>query len=81
MSSCLALAVLCIAVTLFLVGLWLTVFLIWTSAGSMLSGNVASTELTVELLEVVTIMLKAVFLIGVRSDLFVAPLNLPIALG
>jgi len=77
-------AVLCIAVTLFLVGLWLTVFLIWTSAGSMLSGTVASTALTVDLLEVVTIMLKAVFfyIIGVGLySLFVAPLNLPIALG
>ncbi len=78
------LAVLGIAVTLFVLGAWLAVYHVWTSSVGVLNGSVTSTDLTVKLLEVVTIILKAVFfyLIGIGLySLFVAPLNLPIALG
>jgi uncharacterized membrane protein YqhA len=54
------------------------------AAGSVLRGDLAADSITVDLLEVVSVMLKAVvfYLIGVGLySLFIAPLNLTAALG
>jgi uncharacterized membrane protein YqhA len=78
------LAVMAIAVSLFLLGSLqavLSVRAAWTHA---LQGNMSTTNSTVEFLEVVGVMLKAVvfYLIGIGLySLFIAPLNITVALG
>ena len=76
--------VLLIAMALFLLGAGLAVSSVWKAAGAALRGDIASTDLTVEFLEVVSMMMKAVifFIIGVGLySLFIAPLNVTTALG
>ena len=77
-------AVLLVAVVHFVLGAGLAVWSIWSTTQALLQGEVGATELTVEFLEIVSVMLKAVvfYLIGVGFyGLFIAPLNLPTALG
>ncbi len=77
-------AVLLIAMTLFVLGAGFAVASTWKAVVSAFGGNLASTDLTVEMLEVVSIMLKAVifYIIGVGLySLFIAPLNVTTALG
>jgi len=77
-------AVLLCAFSLFLLGAWVAVETIRFAWLGVMQGEVGTTELTVRFLEIVTVMLKAVFfyLIGVGLySLFVAPLNVTIALG
>ena len=78
-------AVLLVSVTLFLLGAAQSVSIViraWTDAFQ--DGNFGSTDLTVEFLAVIGVMLRAVvmYLIGVGLySLFVEPLNLTAALG
>jgi uncharacterized membrane protein YqhA len=77
-------AVLLAAFSLFLLGAYLAVDNVWSAWLGVVTGDVQSTDLTVRFLEIVTVMLKAVFfyLIGVGLfSLFIAPLNVTIALG
>jgi uncharacterized membrane protein YqhA len=77
-------AVLLAAFSLFLLGAYLALQNVYFGWTGVVSGDVQSTDLTVRFLEIVTVMLKAVFfyLIGVGLfSLFIAPLNLTIALG
>ena len=77
-------AVLLVSIALFVLGAGLALVAVWQAGQSLVSGNLNSTDLTVNLLEVVSTMLKAVvfYLIGVGFySLFIAPLNLPEALG
>jgi uncharacterized membrane protein YqhA len=77
-------AVLLVAATHFVLGAVLALLSVWDSIQALGSGQLASTDLTVKVLEVVSFMLKAVvfYLIGVGFySLFIAPLNLPVALG
>jgi len=77
-------AVLLVAVALFILGAIMAVSGFWNAAQAVLRGDVASINLAVEFLEIVSVMLKAVifYLIGVGLySLFIAPLNLPLALG
>jgi uncharacterized membrane protein YqhA len=77
-------AVLLVAATHFVLGAVLALLSVWESIQALGSGQLASTDLTVKVLEVVSFMLKAVvfYLIGVGFySLFIAPLNLPVALG
>lgn len=77
-------AVMVIAVALFLLGTGLAIVGVWHAFRGVLRGELGSTDLTVEFLEVVSVMLKAVvfYLIGVGLySLFIAPLNLTAALG
>lgn len=77
-------AVMVAAVSLFLLGAVLAAETVWGAWVEVFQGEVSSTALTVRFLEIVTIMLKAVFfyLIGVGLySLFIAPLNLTVALG
>ena len=76
--------VLLIAMALFVLGAGLAVDSVWKAAQAALRGDLASTDLTVQFLEVVSMMLKAVifYVIGVGLySLFVAPLNVTTALG
>ena len=76
--------VLLLAITLFIVGAVQALSSIWHAISGALGGKLPSSEFTVELLEVVATMLKAVvfYLVGVGLySLFIAPLNLPEALG
>lgn len=76
--------VLLVSISLFLVGAGLAVKGTWTAVVALVRGDLGSTSLTVELLEIVSVMLKAVvfYLIGVGFySLFIAPLNLTAALG
>jgi len=78
------LTVLLIAAILLLLGVVLTVIRLQVVIPALLRGQLSESELTVQFLEIVAVMLKAIFfyLIGVGSySLFVAPLNLPISLG
>jgi uncharacterized membrane protein YqhA len=78
------LAVLLAAFSLFLLGAWLSVSTVWSTWRDAASNDVGSTEIVVRFLEIVTVMLKAVFfyLIGVGFySLFIAPLNVTVALG
>lgn len=78
------LAVLLVAVSLFLLGTGLAMVSAWRAWVGAYHGQLGSTDLTVEFLEIVSIMLKAVvfYLIGVGLySLFLAPLNLAVALG
>lgn len=77
-------AVLLVAMALFILGAGLAVGSVWKAAQAALRGDIASTDLTVEFLEVVSFMLKAVifYIIGVGLySLFIAPLNVTTALG
>lgn len=78
------LAVLLAAFSLFLFGAWLALTTVWTTWHDVALGEVGSTEIIIRFLEIVTVMLKAVFfyLIGVGFySLFIAPLNVTVALG
>lgn len=77
-------AVLLVAVSLFVLGTGMAVMAVWLSAQAVVRGELGSTDLTVQFLEIVSVMLKAVifYIIGVGFySLFIAPLNLPTALG
>jgi uncharacterized membrane protein YqhA len=78
------LAVLLAAFSLFLFGAWLSLTTVWTTWQDVAAGDLESTEIIIRFLEIVTVMLKAVFfyLIGVGFySLFIAPLNVTVALG
>ena len=77
-------AVMLSAISLFLLGAVLAAQIVWNAWVGVFEGEVGSTVLTVQFLEIVTVMLKAVFfyLIGVGLfSLFISPLNLTVALG
>ena len=77
-------AVLLVALSLFLIGTLMAGLSIWRAWSSVLHGEMESADLTVQFLEVVSVMLKAVvfYLIGVGLySLFIAPLNVTVALG
>jgi len=77
-------AVLLVAMALFLFGTFLAVQRLWHAGSAAVGGELNSAQLTVEFLEVVSVMLKAVvfYLIGVGLySLFIAPLNLTAVLG
>lgn len=77
-------AVLFVAISLFIIGAGLAVLSVWTASQRVLDGELSSTDLTVTFLEIVSVMLKAVvfYLIGVGLySLFIAPLNVTAALG
>jgi uncharacterized membrane protein YqhA len=71
-------------VSFFLLAAWLALQGIWHAFEQAFRGNLDSTELTVEFLEVISAMLKAVifYIVGVGLySLFIAPLNITTALG
>ena len=77
-------AVMLVAVSLFLLGTVQAVAGVYHAWANVAHGDLASTQLTVEFLEIVSVMLKAVvfYLIGVGLySLFVAPLNITVSLG
>jgi uncharacterized membrane protein YqhA len=77
-------SVILVSFALFIMGAGLAVQGIWHSVSTFVRGDQAATSITVDLLEVVSTMLKAVvfYLIGVGFySLFIAPLNLTAALG
>jgi uncharacterized membrane protein YqhA len=77
-------AVLVVSVALFLLGAVMAVSSVWSAFGAALRGEIGSTDLTVQFLEIVSVMLKAVvfYLVGIGFySLFIAPLNLPATLG
>lgn len=77
-------AVLLSAFSLFLLGAYLAADNIYAAWRGVLAGDVQATDLTIRFLEIVTVMLKAVFfyLIGVGLySLFISPLNVTVALG
>lgn len=77
-------AVMLIAVSLFLLGAIQAFTSVWDAWKSVFDGDIHSTELTIQFLEVVSVMLKAVvfYIIGVGLySLFVAPLNITVSLG
>ena len=78
------LAVMLVAVSLFLLGSWQAVIGLRNAWVSAFTGDMSTKSLTVSFLETVTIMLKAVvfYLIGVGLySLFIAPLNITVAMG
>jgi uncharacterized membrane protein YqhA len=78
------LSVLLLSTVMFLIGSALALGGSWHAAVALSQGNAGGTELTVEVLEIVTVMMKAVvfYLIGIGLySLFIAPLNLTAALG
>jgi uncharacterized membrane protein YqhA len=73
-----------VAISLFLLGTIQAVESVWHAWQGVLSGDLGSTDLTVEFLEIVSVMLKAVvfYIVGVGLySLFIAPLNLTVSLG
>lgn len=77
-------AVMLVAITLFLLGALQAVLAVWDAWSGVLRGDFAATDLTVKFLEIVSVMLKAVvfYIIGVGLySLFIAPLNLTVSLG
>jgi uncharacterized membrane protein YqhA len=77
-------AVLLVAVSLFLLGAALAAVTVWSAFQTLARGELGSTSITVQYLEIVSVMIKAVifYLVGVGFySLFIAPLNLPTALG
>lgn len=77
-------AVLLVSVTLFAVGTLMAGQAVWHALQALASGQVDGEAITVEFLEVVGMMLKAVifYIVGVGLySLFIAPLNLTAALG
>jgi uncharacterized membrane protein YqhA len=76
--------VLLIAISLFMFGAAMAVVTVWHAGQTLASGDLGSTPLTVEFLEIVSVMLKAVvfYVVGVGLySLFIAPLNVTAALG
>jgi uncharacterized membrane protein YqhA len=76
--------VMLVAITLFLLGTVQAVTGVYHAWESVVRGTSSNTELTVEFLEIVSLMLKAVvfYIIGVGLySLFVAPLNITVSLG
>lgn len=76
-------AVLLVAVSLFLLGAVLAFKEVWHAWAALFHGRLNSTDLTVNFLEVVSMMLKAVvfFIVGIGFySLFIAPLNVAVAL-
>jgi uncharacterized membrane protein YqhA len=79
-----ALAVLLLSAAAFLIASIMALGAIWDAIANALNGDLDTTELTVEFLDVVSALLKAVvfYLVGIGLySLFVAPLNLSAALG
>lgn len=77
-------AVLLVALSLFLIGAIEAIAGIWSAWRDLITGELRATRLTVQFLEVVSVMLKAVvfYIIGVGLySLFVAPLNITVSLG
>lgn len=77
-------AVLMVSLSLFLLGAMQTAISIGEAWAKSIDGEFESVELTIDFLEIVTVMLKAVifYLIGVGLfSLFISPLNVAIALG
>jgi uncharacterized membrane protein YqhA len=77
-------AVMLIALSLFILGTVEAVNAIWHAWARMFNGKMQAADLTVEFLEIVTVMMKAVvfYLIGVGLfSLFITPLNVTVALG
>lgn len=77
-------AVLLVALSLFVFGAVLAFAEVWNAWKGLLAGDLGATRLTVEFLEIVSVMLKAVvfYIIGVGLySLFVAPLNITVSLG
>ena len=77
-------SVILVSVALFILGAGMAVQGIWHAVSTFVRGDEAATTITVDLLEVVSTMLKAVvfYLIGVGFySLFISPLNLTAALG
>jgi uncharacterized membrane protein YqhA len=77
-------AVLLVAISLFLQGTIQAAMVIWHSWSAAFRAQAGSPEVTIEVLEIVTIMLKAVvfYLVGIGLyGLFIAPLNLTVLLG
>lgn len=77
-------AVMLVAISLFLLGAMQAALGVWNAWREVLGGDFAVTTLTVEFLEIVSTMLKAVvfYIIGVGLySLFIAPLNLTLSLG
>ncbi len=78
------LAVLLVAVSLFLLASWLAVVGVWHAFRDAFAGELDATALTVDFLEVISAMLKAVifYLVGVGLySLFIGPLNPTTVLG
>lgn len=77
-------SVILVSFALFVIGAGMAVQGIWNAVSAFARGDEAVTTITVDLLEVVSTMLKAVvfYLVGVGFySLFIAPLNLTAALG
>lgn len=77
-------AVMLVAVSLFLLGAIQAFISVWNAWKSVIQNELHSTQLTLQFLEVVSVMLKAVvfYIIGVGLySLFVAPLNITVSLG
>lgn len=77
-------AVMLIALSLFILGTVEAVTAIWHAWERLFKGEMHAGDLTVEFLEIVTVMMKAVvfYLIGVGLfSLFITPLNVTVALG
>ncbi len=77
-------AVLLVAIALFLLGMLQAMLGVWHATQQVWHGQISTTDLTVEFLEIVSTMLKAVvfYIIGVGLyGLFIAPLNLTVSLG
>ncbi|CAA9259079.1 MAG: hypothetical protein AVDCRST_MAG77-2589 [uncultured Chloroflexi bacterium] len=77
-------AVLLVSAALFVVGALQALAAIWHTVQAGLRGETSSVGLTIEFLEIVSSMLKAVvfYLVGIGLySLFIAPLNLTAALG
>jgi uncharacterized membrane protein YqhA len=77
-------AVMLVAVSLFLLGTIQAVTGVWDAWKNVFHGGMQSTRLTVAFLEIVSTMLKAVvfYIIGVGLySLFVSPLNITVSLG
>jgi uncharacterized membrane protein YqhA len=78
------LAVLLVAIALFLVASWLALVGVWHAGHNAVRGELDATDVTVEFLEVISALLKAVifYLVGIGLySLFIGPLNLTTALG
>lgn len=78
------LAVLLAAFSLFMLGAWLALVTVWSSWRDVAGGEAGTREIIIRFLEIVTVMMKAVFfyLIGVGFySLFISPLNVTVAMG
>jgi uncharacterized membrane protein YqhA len=77
-------AVMLVAISLFLIGAIEAGISIWRAWSQLINGELRSTRITVQFLEIVSAMLKAVvfYIIGVGLySLFISPLNLTVSLG